>query len=79
MPEQSSKNVCRNAKISIIKQDKFTMSGIQSKITGHTEEQKNMTHNSERNQPKEIDPGLAHMLALQTNILKHYYKCIPYV
>lgn len=45
-------------------QIKFTMSDIQSKITRHKEKQKNMTPNQERNQPKEIDPGLAHKLAL---------------
>ena len=31
---------------------KFTMSGIQSKITRHAKEKKTMTHNEDKNQKK---------------------------
>lgn len=47
------------------------MSGIQSKVTRHKKQQENKIHD-EKNQSMEIDPGLTHMMELQTNILKTF-------
>ena len=41
---------------------KFTMSGIQSNITGHTKKQENITYKEEKDQSFETNPELTHGL-----------------
>lgn len=43
---------------------KFTMSGIQLKITRHTKKQENTTHNEKECRSTEIDPELRWILEL---------------
>ena len=47
---------------------KFTISGIQSKLTGHAKKQENTTHNEKNNQSVASNSELTQMLRLAEDI-----------
>lgn len=50
------------------------MPGIQIKITRHTKQQENVTHNEEKDQPIETDPEMTQLIELVNKELKSYHN-----
>lgn len=66
-------------KYPVLKNVKFIMCDIQSKITRYAKKQQNKTHYEHKNRPIETDPELTQISDLADNDIKHYYHYITYI